>query len=88
MLDRVGGPETLPELLGESDFIVLAAPLTPETEDMIDAVLCAFIAAHWWHWTTGRNTVYGSQGEGYIIVPHAPVGLQPFSRPASQPASD
>ena len=32
MLDRVGGPETLPELLGESDFIVLAAPLTPETE--------------------------------------------------------
>ena len=29
MLDRVGGPETLPELLAESDFIVLAAPLTP-----------------------------------------------------------
>ena len=36
MLDRVGGPETLPELLAESDFIVLAAPLTPETEDMIN----------------------------------------------------
>jgi len=61
---------------------------TKPAEDMIDAVLCAFIAAHWWHWTTGRNTVYGSQGEGYIIVPHAPVGLQPFSRPASQRASD
>jgi phosphoglycerate dehydrogenase-like enzyme len=29
MLDRVGGPETLPELLAESTFIVLAAPLTP-----------------------------------------------------------
>jgi phosphoglycerate dehydrogenase-like enzyme len=37
MLDRVGGPETLPELLAESDFIVLAAPLTPETEEMINA---------------------------------------------------
>jgi phosphoglycerate dehydrogenase-like enzyme len=36
MLDRVGGPESLPELLGESDFIVLAAPLTAETENMID----------------------------------------------------
>ncbi len=37
LLDRVGGPETLPALLAESDFIVLAAPLTPETENMINA---------------------------------------------------
>ncbi len=37
MLDRVGGPETLHALLAESDFVVLAAPLTPETENMIDA---------------------------------------------------
>jgi phosphoglycerate dehydrogenase-like enzyme len=37
MLDRVGGPEALVDLLAESDFVVLAAPLTPETEDMIDA---------------------------------------------------
>ena len=36
MLDRVGGPESLPQLLAESDFVVLAAPLTPETENMID----------------------------------------------------
>jgi phosphoglycerate dehydrogenase-like enzyme len=37
MLDRVGGPETLPALLAESDFVVLAAPLTATTENMIDA---------------------------------------------------
>ena len=43
MLDRVGGPETLPQLLAESDFIVLAAPLTPETEDMIDAETLAMV---------------------------------------------
>jgi phosphoglycerate dehydrogenase-like enzyme len=36
-LDRVLGPDGLPELLGESDFVVLAAPLTPETTGLIDA---------------------------------------------------
>jgi phosphoglycerate dehydrogenase-like enzyme len=48
MLDRVGGPETLPELLGESDFIVLAAPLTPETEEMINAETLAMIKPGAW----------------------------------------
>lgn len=33
----LGGPEALPRLLGESDFVVLALPLTPETEGVIDA---------------------------------------------------
>lgn len=48
MLDRVGGPETLPELLGESDFIVLAAPLTPETEDMINDTTLAMVKPGAW----------------------------------------
>ncbi len=48
MLDRVGGPETLPELLGGSDFIVLAAPLTPETEDMINAETLAMVKPGAW----------------------------------------
>jgi phosphoglycerate dehydrogenase-like enzyme len=47
-LDRVGGPEMLPELLGESDFIVLAAPLTPETEDMINADTLALVKPGAW----------------------------------------
>ncbi len=48
MLDRVGGPETLPELLGESDFIVLAAPLTPETEEMINDQTLAMVKPGAW----------------------------------------
>ena len=35
-VDRVLGPDGLHELLAESDIVVLAAPLTPETEGMID----------------------------------------------------
>jgi phosphoglycerate dehydrogenase-like enzyme len=35
MLDRVLPPERLAELLAESDFVVLAAPLTPDTHGII-----------------------------------------------------
>ncbi|HSK53126.1 MAG TPA: D-2-hydroxyacid dehydrogenase, partial [Clostridia bacterium] len=48
MLDRVGGPESLPELLAESDFIVLAAPLTAETEDMINDETLALVKPGAW----------------------------------------
>jgi phosphoglycerate dehydrogenase-like enzyme len=47
-LDRVGGPETLPELLAESDFVVLAAPLTSETEDLINADTLAMVKPGAW----------------------------------------
>jgi phosphoglycerate dehydrogenase-like enzyme len=36
IIDRILGPDGLPELLAESDFVVLAAPLTPATEGLID----------------------------------------------------
>src|SRR4029078_10775574 len=48
MLDRCAAPETHPELLAESDFIVLAAPLTPETERMIDAETLAMVKPGAW----------------------------------------
>lgn len=40
-------------------------------EDQIDAVLCAYIAAHWWFWGKLRNRVYGNGETGYIVVPGA-----------------
>lgn len=49
---------------------------TKPVEDQIDAVLCAYIAAHWWWWGTARNKVYGSNEDGFIVVP----GLANLSR--------
>ncbi len=55
--------------------LALRLPSVPRTgntkpvEDQIDAVLCAYIAAHWWFWGTERNRVYGSESDGYIVVP-------------------
>jgi phosphoglycerate dehydrogenase-like enzyme len=47
-IERVTGPEGLPELLAESDFIVLAAPLTPATEGMIDEAALASVKPGAW----------------------------------------
>ncbi len=44
----IGGPEALLGLLGRSDFVVLAAPLTPETESMIDAAALAAVKPGAW----------------------------------------
>jgi phosphoglycerate dehydrogenase-like enzyme len=48
MLDRVAGPEGLPALLAESDFVVLALPLTPETENVIDDQMLALMKPGAW----------------------------------------
>jgi predicted RNase H-like nuclease len=41
-----------------------------DVEDQMDAVMCAYVGAHWWHWGAERNLVCGSAEEGYIVVPH------------------
>ena len=53
----------------------LSLPEIPEVgnlkpvEDKIDAVLCAYVAAHWWFWGKERNLVYGNRRSGYVVVP-------------------
>jgi len=46
--DRILGPDGLHELLAASDVVVLAAPLTPETENMIDAAALAAMRPDAW----------------------------------------
>jgi phosphoglycerate dehydrogenase-like enzyme len=47
-IDRVVGPDGLPELLAESDFVVLAAPLTSATEGLIDETALAAMRPDAW----------------------------------------
>jgi len=50
------------------------AGLSKIPSDQFDAVLCAYLAAHWWFWGRARNDVLGDSKTGYIIVPqrHTP----------------
>lgn len=61
-LARVEAPVFLPE-------IPLTGPLLKAVEDQLDALICAYVAAHWWYWGTERNLVLGDRDNGYIIVP-------------------
>ena len=47
-LDRLVGPDGLHELLADSDIVVLAAPLTAETEGMIDEAAVAAMKRDAW----------------------------------------
>jgi predicted RNase H-like nuclease len=38
-------------------------------EDQLDALLCAYIGAHWWYWGRDRNLVLGDRTTGYIVIP-------------------
>ena len=47
-VDQVFGPDRLHDLLAASDIVVLAAPLTPETEGMIDEAAVAAMKRDAW----------------------------------------
>jgi predicted RNase H-like nuclease len=39
------------------------------TEDKLDSLICAYVAAHWWYWGDKRNIVLGDRTTGYIVTP-------------------
>ena len=67
-------PQMEPSLSSRLPRVPVTGLIKP-VEDQIDAVLCAFIAAHWWRWTTARNRLYGAAESGYIVVPHPAAAL-------------
>lgn len=61
-------PLQLPELPARGGGAALK-----RVEDQLDAVVCAYVGAHWWRWGAARNDVLGDREGGYIVVP-APDG--------------
>lgn len=61
-------PASEPPLELRLPMLPKTGPLKP-VEDRIDAVLCAYIAAHWWWWGAARNRLYGNETGGFIVVP-------------------
>lgn len=61
---------TLPNLIPR----LSRSELSKIPPDQLDAVLCAYLAAHWWFWGRARNDAIGDSKNGYIIVPqrHTP----------------
>lgn len=39
------------------------------TEDKLDSLICAYVAAYWWYWGEERNLVLGDGTTGYIVIP-------------------
>ena len=45
---ELGGPEAFGEVIAAADFVILALPLTPETEDLVDDRVLALMQRHAW----------------------------------------
>jgi len=68
ILERL--PLLFPSLeLADLPAIPSAGKALKACEDQLDAVMCAYVAAHWWHWGRERNDVLGDSKRGYIVVP-------------------
>lgn len=50
------------------------------TEDKLDSLICAYVAAYWWYWGEQRNLVLGDRTTGYIVIPKG-LGTESISSP-------
>lgn len=63
------GRTGVPASIVPADFEGLKGTELQGIEDQLDALICAYVGAHWWYWGFERNWVLGDQATGYIVVP-------------------
>jgi predicted RNase H-like nuclease len=56
-------------ILLEQTLDVMGPSDRKQYEDSLDAVLCGYLAAHYWAWGSERNEMIGTMASGYIVVP-------------------
>jgi predicted RNase H-like nuclease len=75
---RLAVTPTLADFL-QQDLGALKGARLKEYEDTLDALLCAYLAAHNWRWAAERNEMIGDIRTGYIVNPT--VAAQPGVAP-------
>lgn len=61
-VERILGPDQLPELLAVSDMVVLALPLTPDTRDLFDGPTLALMKPGSWLINVARGALIDERG--------------------------
>jgi predicted RNase H-like nuclease len=63
-------------MLLERDPAQLKGEKRKNLEDSLDAVVCAYIAFHYWYWEAERTEMFGTVASGYIANPKLLVNSQ------------
>ncbi len=60
------------EILKNAEPYGLRGQALKRLEDLLDALFCAYIALHLWHWGPRGYRCFGDKNSGYILVPVRP----------------
>jgi predicted RNase H-like nuclease len=63
---------TFPASLLERDTRQLAGATLKHYEDMLDGILCAYIAFYHWWWGAEKTYIFGDLASGHIVTPISP----------------
>lgn len=58
-----------PALLNRDTREIMGGVALKQYEDLLDSILCAYVAFYYWWWGTERSFVFGDMANGYIVTP-------------------
>lgn len=61
-----------PEILARDTRLIRPASALKHYEDLLDALMCAYIAFYYWWWGSAKTFVFGDMTNGYIVSPVTP----------------